>query len=58
MYIERRNVLKGKHDDMDDFAGTPTAPASGLHSQTLLYQVILKIYLQLLFPKKDHIEKE
>ena len=26
--IERKKVLKGKHDDKDDFDGTPTAPSS------------------------------
>lgn len=26
--IERKKVVKGKHDDKDDFDGTPTAPAS------------------------------
>ena len=26
--IERKKILKGKHDDKDDFDGTPTAPPS------------------------------
>lgn len=26
--IDRKNTVKGKHDDKDDFDGTPTAPAS------------------------------
>ena len=26
--IDRKRVVKGKHDDKDDFDGTPTAPPS------------------------------
>ena len=33
--IDRKKVVKGKHDDKDDFDGTPTAPTTEAPSQTL-----------------------
>ena len=33
--IDRKRVVKGKHDDKDDFDGTPTAPTTEAPSQTL-----------------------
>lgn len=56
--IERKKVLKGKHDDKDDFDGTPTAPTTKVPQSDSTASCDTQILRPLLFLRKDHIEKE
>ena len=52
--IERKKVLKGKHDDKDDFDGTPTAPTIEFPPADS-HHATLRILRSLLFPRKARI---
>ena len=56
--IERKKVLKGKHDDKDDLTELPLLRQQKFHWQTLPHHATLRILRSLLFPRKDRIEKE
>lgn len=56
--IDRKKVVKGKHDDKDDLTELPLLRQLKFHSHTLPHHATRRILRSLLFPRKDRIEKE
>ena len=55
--IDCKRVVKGKHDDKDDFDGTPYCSTARSHSRTLPHHATRRIPEG--FPsRKDHTGKE
>lgn len=55
--IDRKKVVKGKHDDKDDLTELPQLRLVKFHSQTLPHHATRRILRPLLIPRKDRIEK-
>lgn len=56
--IDRKRVVKEKHDDKDDFDGTPTALSSEVPQPDSSASCARRILRRLPFPRKDHTGKE
>lgn len=56
--IDRKRVVKGKHDDKDDLTVLLLLYQARSHSRTLPHHATRRILRRLPFPRKDHTGKE